>query len=110
MKLTHYGAYYDGGKIYFFENKKKIAFGYKNMITIIDYKLDSVVSFNFGNRFMPGLFVGLGDDGGGKGAVSRGIANHDGEFSPALDGVLPVACRELSASLGQRRRDFARLR
>jgi hypothetical protein len=38
MKLTHYGAYYNGGKIHFFQTKKKIAFYYKNMITIIDLK------------------------------------------------------------------------
>jgi WD40 repeat protein len=47
MKLTHYGTYYNGGKIHFFQTKKKIAFYYKNMITIIDLKLESVKTLNF---------------------------------------------------------------
>nr|UXY87756.1 guanine nucleotide-binding protein beta SU like protein [Cryptomonas curvata] len=47
MKLNHYGTFYNGGKIYFFKNKKKTVFFYKNMISIIDFKLDSICNFNF---------------------------------------------------------------
>jgi WD40 repeat protein len=47
MKYTRFGAYYNGGKIHFFQTKKKIAFYYKNMITIINLKSPSVKNLNF---------------------------------------------------------------